>query len=192
MVKTFSFENHCTVEPLYGREGRGGRKGRGRGIQVPAAMSFQSVVSLTDRYSSVCFLASTTLLSGVLATLAALRVWRKERWSLKIIVQWNPSTLSSASRVERFHCVWSALPAVYNSFIVYISRKDIHSFLPALPCPGTLDHIRDAKPPSYRIILQTSSSDYSYVVSVASTRQEIARDWQWLQENLLETLCGWS
>lgn len=71
---------------------------------------------------------------------------------------------------------------------------------PSLPLPltpislphhsGTLDHIRDAKPPSYRIILQTPSSDFSYVVSVASTRQEIARDWKWLQENLLETLGG--
>ena len=67
---------------------------------------------------------------------------------------------------------------------------------PSPPCvcmsPGTLDHMRDAKPPSYRILLQTSASDFSYVVSVASSHQEITKDWQWLQENLLETLGGWS
>jgi hypothetical protein len=53
---------------------------------------------------------------------------------------------------------------------------------------STLDHMRDAKPPSYRILLQTPVSDFSYVVSVAGNHQEITKDWFWLQENLLETL----
>ncbi|CAI8022435.1 TBC1 domain family member 9 [Geodia barretti] len=48
--------------------------------------------------------------------------------------------------------------------------------------------MRDAKPPSYRILLQTPVSDFSYVVSVAGNHQEITSDWLWLQENLLETL----
>ena len=62
----------------------------------------------------------------------------------------------------------------------------------SLLLPGTLDHMRDAKPPSYRILLQTPVSDFSYVVSVAGNHQEITSDWLWLQENLLETLGGWA
>lgn len=53
---------------------------------------------------------------------------------------------------------------------------------------GTLDNIRDAKPLPYRILLHTESSDFSYVVAVASTSEEISTDWKWLKENMFNVL----
>jgi len=48
-------------------------------------------------------------------------------------------------------------------------------------------HVRDTTPPAYCILLQSPSSDFSYVISMATTQQKINRDWQWLQKNLVET-----
>lgn len=53
---------------------------------------------------------------------------------------------------------------------------------------GTLDHIRDSHPRPYRILLQTSSSDFSYVVAMATTVEEITTDWKWLCDILVPTL----
>lgn len=89
---------------------------------------------------------------------------------------------------------------------------------------GTLDNIRDVRPPPFRILLQTvrtplflkclrhiqyslptinldnlcvmlllfffwqGGSDFSYVVAVAQTLEEITTDWKWLEEILVPTL----
>lgn len=53
---------------------------------------------------------------------------------------------------------------------------------------GTLDTVFDTKPPPYRILHQTILSEVSYVVACALSRNEIMKDWLWLETNLLGTL----
>lgn len=55
---------------------------------------------------------------------------------------------------------------------------------------GTLDTVLDNRTPPYRILLQTANSEISYTVSVASNKREISRDWEWLEQNILETLAA--
>lgn len=53
---------------------------------------------------------------------------------------------------------------------------------------GTLDALLDSKTPPYRILHSTPSSEIHYTISVANTKSEIAKDWEWLQENLLPSV----
>ncbi|XP_060800380.1 TBC1 domain family member 9 isoform X2 [Amyelois transitella] len=53
---------------------------------------------------------------------------------------------------------------------------------------GTLDSVRDTKPPPYRILHQTPNSEIYYVIATALTEQEIRQDWQWLFDNICPTL----
>ncbi|XP_078333491.1 TBC1 domain family member 9-like isoform X2 [Crassostrea virginica] len=53
---------------------------------------------------------------------------------------------------------------------------------------GTLDTVMDSKTPPYRILHQTPESEISYSVSVANNRAEIHKDWEWIEQNLMETL----
>lgn len=53
---------------------------------------------------------------------------------------------------------------------------------------GTLDSVFDTKPPPYRIIHHTPSSELSYVVACALSQHEILGDWEWLVNKLLKTL----
>ncbi|XP_026329753.1 TBC1 domain family member 9 isoform X2 [Hyposmocoma kahamanoa] len=53
---------------------------------------------------------------------------------------------------------------------------------------GTLDSVRDTKPPPYRILHQTPNSEVYYVIATALTENEIRQDWQWLFENVCPTL----
>ncbi|KAK9504712.1 hypothetical protein O3M35_010981 [Rhynocoris fuscipes] len=49
---------------------------------------------------------------------------------------------------------------------------------------GTIDNVFDTKPPPFRILHQTPSSDVYYVIACSLTQTEIQKDWEWLQENL--------
>lgn len=53
---------------------------------------------------------------------------------------------------------------------------------------GTLDSVFDTKPPPFRILHQTPSSEVYWVVACSLTRDEIVQDWKWLHENLMDTL----
>ncbi|XP_065900835.1 TBC1 domain family member 9-like isoform X2 [Dysidea avara] len=54
---------------------------------------------------------------------------------------------------------------------------------------GTLDNIMDTKPLPYRILLQTASSDFSYLIATGYTLDEITKHWFYLEKSLLPTLC---
>ncbi|XP_055998545.1 TBC1 domain family member 9-like isoform X2 [Ostrea edulis] len=53
---------------------------------------------------------------------------------------------------------------------------------------GTLDTVLDSKTPPYRILHQTPGSEVSYSVSIANNKVEIHKDWEWIEQNLMETL----
>ncbi|XP_015111408.1 TBC1 domain family member 9 [Diachasma alloeum] len=53
---------------------------------------------------------------------------------------------------------------------------------------GTLDSVFDTKPPPFRILHQTPSSEVYWVVACSLTYEEILQDWEWLQSNLMDTL----
>ncbi|XP_044261162.1 TBC1 domain family member 9 [Tribolium madens] len=53
---------------------------------------------------------------------------------------------------------------------------------------GTIDSIFDTKPAPYRILHQTPSSEVYYLIACSLTRQEILKDWEWLFNNVSETL----
>ncbi|XP_053625119.1 TBC1 domain family member 9 isoform X2 [Plodia interpunctella] len=53
---------------------------------------------------------------------------------------------------------------------------------------GTLDSVRDTKPPPFRILHQTPTSEIYYVIATALTEHEIRQDWQWLFDNVCPTL----
>ncbi|KAK5644832.1 hypothetical protein RI129_006132 [Pyrocoelia pectoralis] len=53
---------------------------------------------------------------------------------------------------------------------------------------GTMDSIFDSKPPPYRILHQTPSSEVYWLIASSMTRQEIEKDWDWLFNNVYETL----
>ncbi|KAK7490764.1 hypothetical protein BaRGS_00017993 [Batillaria attramentaria] len=55
---------------------------------------------------------------------------------------------------------------------------------------GTLDTVLDNRTLPYRILLQTAGSEVSYTVSVASNKREINKDWEWLEQNVLQTLAA--
>ncbi|CAG2100341.1 unnamed protein product [Medioppia subpectinata] len=53
---------------------------------------------------------------------------------------------------------------------------------------GTIDSVFDTKPPPYRILHQTTNSEVSYSVSCAIKKDEIYKDWDWIETNLMPTL----
>ncbi|XP_017769270.1 PREDICTED: TBC1 domain family member 9 isoform X2 [Nicrophorus vespilloides] len=53
---------------------------------------------------------------------------------------------------------------------------------------GTMDSIFDTKPPPYRILHQTPTSEVYYQIACSMTQQEILADWEWLLANVSETL----
>ncbi|RWS02354.1 hypothetical protein B4U79_08485 [Dinothrombium tinctorium] len=53
---------------------------------------------------------------------------------------------------------------------------------------GTLDSVLDKKPPPYRILHQTPTSEVSYFIACSLTRTEILNDWEWIENNLMPTL----
>lgn len=53
---------------------------------------------------------------------------------------------------------------------------------------GTLDSVFDSKPAPYRILHRTPSSEVSYVVATSLFREEIFKNWEWIENNLLDTL----
>lgn len=53
---------------------------------------------------------------------------------------------------------------------------------------GTLDSVFDTKPPPFRILHQTPSSEVYYLIACSLTLTEIEKDWEWLQRNLSDTL----
>ena len=52
----------------------------------------------------------------------------------------------------------------------------------------TLDTVFDTRPPPFRILHQTPNSELSYVIACSLTREEIVKDWLWLENNLIPTL----
>ncbi|PSN53042.1 hypothetical protein C0J52_03961 [Blattella germanica] len=61
--------------------------------------------------------------------------------------------------------------------------KDLSSIL-----VGTLDSVFDTKPPPFRILHQTPTSEVYYLIACSLTYNEIEKDWEWLQRNLSDTL----
>ncbi|XP_064634250.1 TBC1 domain family member 9B-like isoform X3 [Lineus longissimus] len=53
---------------------------------------------------------------------------------------------------------------------------------------GTMDTILDTRTPPYRILHQVSGAEVSYTVAIATTKKEIFLDWEWLEQNLMQTL----
>ncbi|XP_003698790.1 TBC1 domain family member 9 [Apis florea] len=53
---------------------------------------------------------------------------------------------------------------------------------------GTLDSVFDTKPPPFRILHQTPSSEVYWAVACSLTHEEILQDWEWLHSNLMDTL----
>ncbi|KAI1301797.1 TBC1 domain family member 9 [Halotydeus destructor] len=53
---------------------------------------------------------------------------------------------------------------------------------------GTLDSVFDSKPAPFRILHQTRTSEVSYCIACALTREEIIDDWGWIEKNLTPTL----
>ncbi|KAK7070611.1 TBC1 domain member 8B, partial [Halocaridina rubra] len=53
---------------------------------------------------------------------------------------------------------------------------------------GTLDSVFDTKPPPYRILHQTPSSELYYIVAVSLKKEEIDENWTWLEKNLMTIL----
>ncbi|XP_055912363.1 TBC1 domain family member 9 isoform X1 [Eupeodes corollae] len=53
---------------------------------------------------------------------------------------------------------------------------------------GTLDSVFDTRPPPYRILHQTPSSELFYEIAIGLTLEEIIKDWEWLVENLFKVL----
>ncbi|XP_068205458.1 TBC1 domain family member 9 [Palaemon carinicauda] len=53
---------------------------------------------------------------------------------------------------------------------------------------GTLDSVFDTKPPPYRILHQTPSSELYYIIAVSLKKDEIDSNWVWLERNLMTIL----
>ncbi|XP_066998326.2 TBC1 domain family member 9 isoform X2 [Anabrus simplex] len=53
---------------------------------------------------------------------------------------------------------------------------------------GTLDSVFDTKPPPFRILHQTPTSEVYYLIACSLTFSEILKDWDWLERNLADTL----
>lgn len=53
---------------------------------------------------------------------------------------------------------------------------------------GTLDSVFDTKPPPYRILHQTPTSELYYIVAVSLKKDEIDENWAWLERNLMSIL----
>ncbi|KAF7989163.1 hypothetical protein HCN44_007473 [Aphidius gifuensis] len=53
---------------------------------------------------------------------------------------------------------------------------------------GTLDSVFDKKPPPFRILHQTPTSEVYWSISCSLTHDEILKDWEWLHKNLIDTL----
>ncbi|XP_063222042.1 TBC1 domain family member 9 isoform X2 [Bacillus rossius redtenbacheri] len=53
---------------------------------------------------------------------------------------------------------------------------------------GTWDSVFDTKPPPFRILHQTPSSEVYYVIACSLTYSEIEKDWDWIERNLCDTL----
>ncbi|XP_034194602.1 TBC1 domain family member 8/9 isoform X2 [Osmia lignaria lignaria] len=53
---------------------------------------------------------------------------------------------------------------------------------------GTLDSVLDTKPPPFRILHQTPSSEVYWEIACSLTHEEILQDWEWLNSNLMDTL----
>ncbi|XP_003708177.1 TBC1 domain family member 8/9 [Megachile rotundata] len=53
---------------------------------------------------------------------------------------------------------------------------------------GTLDSVLDTKPPPFRILHQTPSSEVYWEIACSLTHEEILQDWEWLHSNLMDTL----
>ena len=53
---------------------------------------------------------------------------------------------------------------------------------------GTLDSVRETKPPPYRILHQADGSEVYHLISESMSSQEALSDWFWLEKELLPTL----
>ena len=53
---------------------------------------------------------------------------------------------------------------------------------------NTLDSLRAARSSPFCILVQISKADFSYVIAVGTSEQEIEADWAWLEENLVGVL----
>ncbi|XP_019848868.1 PREDICTED: TBC1 domain family member 9B-like [Amphimedon queenslandica] len=53
---------------------------------------------------------------------------------------------------------------------------------------GTFDSIRDSKPHPYRILLHHDSTDFSYIISLCGTQEEVNEDWEYVTNSVLPIL----
>ena len=74
-----------------------------------------------------------------------------------------------------------------NMFFVLQRRKGRGGGFSAL-LVGTIDSVRESKPPPYRILHRAEGSEVYYLVSESMTSHESLEDWQYLEKELLATL----
>ncbi|KAB7494763.1 TBC1 domain family member 9 [Armadillidium nasatum] len=55
---------------------------------------------------------------------------------------------------------------------------------------GTIDSVFDTKPPPFRILHQTPSSEVYYTISIALNKDDVIKDWDWLEKNILSILAS--
>lgn len=74
-----------------------------------------------------------------------------------------------------------------NMYFILQRRKGRGRGLSAL-IVGTLDSVREVKPPPYRILHQAEGSEIYVLISECLTSQEALNDWHFLERELLPTL----
>ncbi|XP_076068621.1 TBC1 domain family member 8/9 isoform X2 [Oratosquilla oratoria] len=79
---------------------------------------------------------------------------------------------------------------VANTYFILQQRKGAKGTSKGLTglLVGTLDSVFDTKPPPYRILHQTPSSELYYLIGVSLKKEEIDENWQWLERNLMPVL----
>ncbi|KAG1658615.1 TBC1 domain family member 9 [Nymphon striatum] len=75
-----------------------------------------------------------------------------------------------------------------NTFFILQRRKGHETKGLSSIFVRTFDTVFDSKPPPYRILHQTETSDISYCIACALTHSEITKDWEWIESNIMRTL----
>ncbi|XP_077979306.1 TBC1 domain family member 9-like isoform X2 [Glandiceps talaboti] len=75
-----------------------------------------------------------------------------------------------------------------NPFFVLQRRKGHGGGGLASLLVGTIDTVLDTKPPPYRILHQTPSSEVYWTVAASLHKRDILHHWEWLEQNVMQIL----
>ncbi|XP_070566267.1 TBC1 domain family member 9-like isoform X3 [Ptychodera flava] len=75
-----------------------------------------------------------------------------------------------------------------NPFFVLQRRKGHGGGGLASLLVGTIDTVLDTKPPPYRILHQTPSSEVYWTVATSLHKRDILHHWEWLEQNVMQIL----